>query len=39
MVTIGGVQLVCGDINGDRQIDFAINVISDHALTAADFVL
>jgi Ca2+-binding RTX toxin-like protein len=39
VVTIGGVQLVAGDTNGDRQIDFAINVISDHALTAADFTL
>jgi Ca2+-binding RTX toxin-like protein len=39
VVTIGGVQLVAADTNGDRQIDFAINVISDHALTAADFTL
>jgi hypothetical protein len=37
--TIGGVQLVAADTNGDRQPDFAINVTSDHALTAADFVL
>ncbi|MGO4727983.1 MULTISPECIES: calcium-binding protein [unclassified Inquilinus] len=39
VVTIGGVQLVAADTTGDRQIDFAINVISDHALTAADFTL
>ncbi|WP_395676973.1 calcium-binding protein [Inquilinus sp.] len=39
VVTIGGVQLVAADTTGDRQPDFAINVISDHALTAADFSL
>jgi Ca2+-binding RTX toxin-like protein len=35
----GGVYLVYADINGDKTADFAINVHSDHALTAADFVL
>ena len=39
VVTIGGVQLVGADTNGDRIIDFAINVVADHALTAADFVM
>ncbi|MGO4727984.1 MULTISPECIES: calcium-binding protein [unclassified Inquilinus] len=39
VVTIGGVQLVAADTNGDRQLDFAINVVSDHTLTAADFTL
>jgi Ca2+-binding RTX toxin-like protein len=34
-----GFQLVTGDINGDKVADFAIAVLSDHALTAADFVL
>ena len=34
-----GFQLVTGDINGDRVADFAIAVLSDHVLTAADFVL
>jgi len=39
VVTIDGVQLVGADTNGDRVIDFAINVVADYTLTAADFVL
>jgi len=39
VVDINGVQLVGVDVNGDKFIDFAINVYSDHHLTAADFVL
>ena len=39
VVLIGAVQLVAADTNGDRQLDFAINVTADHSLTAADFVL
>jgi Ca2+-binding RTX toxin-like protein len=39
VVVIGAVQLVGADTNGDRQLDFAINVTADHSLTAADFVL
>jgi Ca2+-binding RTX toxin-like protein len=39
VVDVNGVQLVGGDTNGDRIIDFAINVYSDHHLTASDFVL
>jgi len=38
-VLIGALQLVAADTNGDRQLDFAINVTADHSLTAADFVL
>uniref|UniRef100_UPI0031E0FB9A calcium-binding protein n=1 Tax=Inquilinus sp. TaxID=1932117 RepID=UPI0031E0FB9A len=39
VVTVGAVQVVYADANGDKAPDFAINVISDHPLTAADFVL
>jgi Ca2+-binding RTX toxin-like protein len=39
VVTAGAIQVVYADINGDNAPDFAINVISDHPLTAADFVL
>ncbi|MGF6232314.1 Ca2+-binding RTX toxin-like protein [Inquilinus ginsengisoli] len=39
VVTSGGVQVVYADINGDKVPDFAVNVVSDHPLTAADFVL
>ncbi len=39
MVTAGAIQVVYVDVNGDKTPDFAINVISDHALTAADFLL
>jgi Ca2+-binding RTX toxin-like protein len=39
VVTVGAAQVVYADTNGDRIADFAINVLSDHALTAADFVL
>ncbi len=31
--------MVYVDVNGDKVSDFAINVTSDHALTAGDFVL
>ncbi|OWJ68746.1 calcium-binding protein [Inquilinus limosus] len=34
-----GMTTVYGDLNGDRQADFAINVQTDHSLTAADFLL
>ncbi|MGK9167432.1 hypothetical protein KXR53_35285, partial [Inquilinus limosus] len=34
-----GRQGVYLDVNGDRNPDAIINVIADHALTAADFVL
>jgi Ca2+-binding RTX toxin-like protein len=34
-----GYLAVSGDIDGDKVADFTINVLSDHALTAADFVL
>lgn len=36
---LNGYVAVQGDINGDTVADFTINVLSDHALTAADFVL
>jgi len=39
VVTSGGYQVVYGDIAGDKQPDFAIAVIADHALRASDFVL
>ncbi len=39
IVTAGAIQVVYADSNGDKAPDFAINVISDHALTAADFIL
>ena len=39
VVTSGAIQVVYVDATGDKQPDFAINVISDHALTASDFVL
>ncbi|WP_343714834.1 calcium-binding protein [Inquilinus sp.] len=39
VVTAGPIQVVYVDVNGDKAPDFAINVISDHPLTAADFVL
>jgi len=39
VVTSGAIQVVYADANGDKAPDFAINVIADHALTAADFVL
>ncbi len=39
VVTAGAIQVVYVDVNGDKAPDFAINVISDHPLTAADFVL
>jgi Ca2+-binding RTX toxin-like protein len=39
VVTVGAVQVVYADTNGDRIADFAINVLSDHALTVSDFVL
>jgi Ca2+-binding RTX toxin-like protein len=38
-VTAGAIQVVYADADGDRTPDFAINVISDHPLTADDFVL
>ncbi len=31
--------MVYVDVNGDKVSDFAINVTSDHALTASDFLL
>jgi Ca2+-binding RTX toxin-like protein len=34
-----GIQGVYLDVNGDKTPDAIINVISDHALTASDFVL
>jgi Ca2+-binding RTX toxin-like protein len=34
-----GFSLVLGDLDGDRAADFAIQVTSDVALTASDFVL
>jgi Ca2+-binding RTX toxin-like protein len=34
-----GYQAVYGDTNGDKNPDIAIIVLSDHALTASDFVL
>ncbi|WP_395682519.1 calcium-binding protein [Inquilinus sp.] len=39
VVTAGAIQMVYADIDGDEAPDFAINVVSDHALTAGDFVL
>jgi len=39
VVTSGAVQVVYADTNGDRIADLAINVLSDHALTASDFAL
>jgi Ca2+-binding RTX toxin-like protein len=39
IVEAGAVQVVYADTNGDRVADFAINVISDHALSASDFLL
>jgi Ca2+-binding RTX toxin-like protein len=36
---LNGYVAVQGDIDGDTVADFTINVLSDHALTAADFVL
>ncbi|MGO1076523.1 calcium-binding protein [Inquilinus sp. CA228] len=39
VVTSGSVQVVYVDVNGDKVSDFAINVTSDHALTAGDFLL
>ncbi|MGL4968324.1 MAG: M10 family metallopeptidase C-terminal domain-containing protein [Inquilinus sp.] len=39
VVTSGSIQVVYADSNGDKTPDFAINVISDHTLTAADFML
>ncbi len=39
MVTSGAIQVVYVDVNGDKVSDFAINVTSDHALTASDFLL
>ncbi len=39
MVTAGAIQVVYADVNGDKAPDFAINVLSDHPLTASDFVL
>ncbi|WP_395682009.1 calcium-binding protein [Inquilinus sp.] len=39
VVTAGTTQVVYVDADGDRAPDFAINVLSDHALSASDFVL
>ncbi|MGO4126826.1 calcium-binding protein [Inquilinus sp. YAF38] len=39
VVTSGGTQVVYADVNGDKAPDFAVNVVSDHPLTATDFVL
>ncbi len=39
VVTAGEIQVVYVDVNGDKASDFAINVTSDHPLTAADFLL
>ncbi|MGO4126825.1 hypothetical protein AB4Z01_20655 [Inquilinus sp. YAF38] len=39
VVTAGEIQVVYVDVNGDKVSDFAINVFSDHPLTAGDFVL
>ena len=38
-MTPARVQVVYVDVNGDKVSDFAINVISDHPLTATDFML
>ena len=39
VVTSGAIQVVYVDATGDKLPDFAINVYSDHPLTASDFVL
>jgi Ca2+-binding RTX toxin-like protein len=39
VVTAGAIQVVYVDATGDKLPDFAINVVSDHPLTASDFVL
>ena len=39
VVTSGAVQVVYVDTTGDKLPDLAINVTSDHVLTASDFVL
>jgi Ca2+-binding RTX toxin-like protein len=39
VLTSGGIQVVYVDATGDKLPDFAINVYSDHPLTASDFVL
>jgi Ca2+-binding RTX toxin-like protein len=39
VVAYGSVQVAYVDVNGDKVSDFAVNIVSDHALTAADFVL
>ncbi|MGL4962429.1 MAG: hypothetical protein ACRC67_14430 [Inquilinus sp.] len=39
VVTAGAIQVVYVDTNGDKAPDLAINVVSDHPLAAADFVL
>ncbi|MGO1074132.1 beta strand repeat-containing protein [Inquilinus sp. CA228] len=39
VVTAGSIQVVSADVNGDTVADFSINVTSDHALTASDFLL
>ncbi|OWJ66131.1 calcium-binding protein [Inquilinus limosus] len=39
VVTAGAIQVVYVDANGDKAPDFAINVIADHPLTVADFLL
>ncbi|MGL4963132.1 MAG: calcium-binding protein, partial [Inquilinus sp.] len=39
VVTAGSIQVVSADVDGDQVADFVINVTSDHALTAADFLL
>ncbi|WP_342237924.1 beta strand repeat-containing protein [Inquilinus sp. OTU3971] len=39
VVVAGGIQVVYVDATGDKLPDFAINVYSDHPLTASDFVL
>jgi len=37
--TINGVTIVQGDINGDRKVDFQIELTGLHDLVAADFLL
>jgi Ca2+-binding RTX toxin-like protein len=39
VVTSGAIQVVSADVNGDATADFVLNVTSDHALTAGDFLL
>ncbi|MBW8726403.1 MAG: calcium-binding protein [Inquilinus limosus] len=39
VVTAGAIQVVYADVDGDKVPDFAINVVSDHPLTASDFLL